>query len=331
MKAVILTSPGIENIMIEEKAKQPLKANEVHVKIGAMSLNYLDLFIAKGFVPVPLSYILGCDSAGVVDAVGEEVKNLKVGDRVSTHHMPLWQKGDIQETYTKLENRIIGGAFSEYLSLAENALVKAPDSLSLEEAATLPIAAVTAWEALFNVGRIRPGHRVLLQGTGGVSMFALQFAKSVGAKVLITSSSNEKLEKAKSLGADSTVNYKEFPDWHTKVLEFTEGKGVDIALEVVGTELNKTIQCVKIGGHIAIIGLVGGVSVDLKILDLLQRPMTIKVIEVGSKDTFEEMNKAIEANHIKPVISKVFPLSEIQEAFRYMEKGVHFGKVVIQF
>lgn len=330
MKSVILRSYGFENIAIEETEKPHVKPNEAIVRVGAVALNYVDLFFAKGVLKRPLPYLLGSDAAGIIESTGSEIKNFKVGDVVSTHAMRNWQSGEVKEEYTYLENRS-RGTFSEYISLPENAMVKAPSNLSFEEIATLPVAGLTAWNAIYNVGKIRAGQTVLLQGTGGVSIFGLQFAKLAGAKVIITSGSNEKLEKVKSLGADIGINYKEVPDWSSRVLELTNGKGVDMALEVVGSELDKTIKTVRVGGSIALVGIVGGSRAEINVVELIGRIIKIQSVEVGSKDMFEEMNKAIELNNMKPVIGNIFTLSEITKAMFYMEKGEHFGKVVVKF
>jgi NADPH:quinone reductase-like Zn-dependent oxidoreductase len=220
---------------------------------------------------------------------------------------------------------------SEYIAVSEKGLIKAPANLSPEEISTLPIAAISAWEGLYNVGKVKSGDTVLLLGTGGVSIFGLQFAKASGARVIITSGSDEKLDKARALGADYTINYKNDLNWHQKVLEYTNGEGVDIALDVVGAELAKTAKAVRVGGSIAVIGLVGGAIAELNIIDLLQRPVKIEIVEGASKVTFYEMNKAIEQNDIKPVIDKVFHVTNTREAFEYASAGQHFGKVVVSF
>lgn len=331
MKSIIINSFGLDQIAIEEREKPALKSHEVLVKVQSFSLNYVDLMIARGWFPLPLPYSLGCDAAGVVEAVGDEITSFKPGDVVATHFMREWEAGPIRETYTAIPARTLGGSFSEYIAVPEKGLIKAPANLGSEEISTLPIAAISAWEGLYNVGKVKSGDTVLLLGTGGVSIFGLQFAKASGARVIITSGSDEKLEKAGILGADHTINYKNDPDWHQKVLEYTNGEGVDIALDVVGAELAKTAKAVRVGGSIAVIGLVGGAIAELNIIDLLQRPIKIEIVEGASKATFHEMNKSIEQNDIRPVIDRVFHFTDTREAFEYASAGQHFGKVVVSF
>jgi NADPH:quinone reductase-like Zn-dependent oxidoreductase len=331
MKSIILNSSGLENVTVEEYTKPQFKANEVLVHIKAFSLNYVDLMLARGDFPIPYPYPLGCDAAGVVEAVGDEITLFKKGDIVSTHFMREWEAGPIKESYTTFEARTLGGAFTEYIIVTEKGIVKAPANLTFEEIASVPIAGISAWQGLFNVGNLIQGNTVLLQGTGGVSIFGLQFAKAAGASVIITSSSDEKLEKAKALGADYTINYKNNPEWQQQVLDYTNGEGVDVALEIVGTELAKTAQAVKVGGSIALIGLVGGIKAELNIIGLLQRPIKIEVVEGGSRQTFYQMNRSIEQNNIKPLIDKVFDYAQINQALAYAAAGQHFGKVVIKF
>lgn len=329
MKSIVVNTFGIDQITIEEHEKPILKADEVLIKVQAFSLNYVDLMIAKGWFPLPVPYHLGCDAAGVVEAVGSDVISYQPGDVVATHFMREWEAGPIKESYTTLPARTLGGSFAEYIATSEKGLIKAPTHLSAEEIATLPIAGISAWEGLFNVGKLKAGDSVLLLGTGGVSIFALQFAKAAGAIVIITSGSDEKLAKAKALGADYTINYNSAPDWEEKVLEYTGGEGVDIALEVVGSTLAKTAKAVRVGGSIALIGLVGGAVAEINVVDLLQRPVKIEVVEGASKSTFREMNKAIERNLIKPVIDQVFTFADTRTAFEHASLGQHFGKVVV--
>lgn len=334
MKSIVLkNSNGLGSLTIEEQEKPVVKANEVLVKVKSASLNYLDLMIAKGEFGIhQFPHVLGSDASGIVEQVGSKVTNFKVGDLVCTHYTQSWQSGNI--TLNDMQTRLgtdIQGVFSEYIALAESSFVKIPSNLTIEESSTLPIAAVTAWEALVNIGQLKAGQTVILQGTGGVSVFALQFAKVLGAKVIITSSSDEKLQKAKSLGADITLNYRTNKNWQKDVLTATNGIGVDLALEMTGASLNETLQYLKLNGKIVIIGFLNGTNVDLDISNILYRNATIVGIKVGSKLSFEEMNRAIEVNDIKPIIAKVFPLSAFKEAFDYIEKGKHFGKVVLNF
>jgi NADPH:quinone reductase-like Zn-dependent oxidoreductase len=305
MNTVIVNEKyGIDHLFIEESAIPEPKANEILVKVSAISLNYLDLMVVKGDFGHQLPHIPGSDAAGTVVSVGAEVNSFLPGDAVSTHFTPGWQSGDL--TPQGLENRLgigVAGVFATYICLPETALVKSPVHLSAQEAATLPIAALTAWEALHQAGGLQSGETVLLQGTGGVSIFALQFAKLAGARVIITSSSDEKLERAKAMGADHVFNYKTQPDWLEKVKALG---GVDLALEVVGTGFKDSIQACRFGGRIIIIGFLNGAETSLSIFDFLQKKLTVKGVLVGSKSTFSQMNQAMEKAGLRPVIDQVF-------------------------
>ncbi|WP_257669968.1 zinc-dependent alcohol dehydrogenase family protein [Parapedobacter tibetensis] len=331
MKAVLIKNEyGLGNVTIEEQAIPSIRENEVLVKVNAISFNQLDLMIAKGAFGTKLPHILGSDAVGIVEQIGSDVLTLNVGDLVATHFIQSWQSGGLKPV--DLKSRLgtaVQGVFSEYITLPESSLVKIPSNLTAEEASSLPIAGLTAWEAIVNAGQLKPGQTVLLQGTGGVSIFALQFAKTIGAKVIIISSSDEKLEKAKQLGADKTINYVTNPDWGKMVLELTGGKGVDLALEMSWAEIGKTIEAMKLGGRIAVVGLLGGASTNLSVFDIIQKCLSIVGVQVGSKTAFEDMNRAIEVNNMTPVIDRVFPLSELSEALTYFDEGKHFGKVVL--
>lgn len=333
MKSIVIKgSYGLKNVTIEEQPIPNIKENEVLKRVKSVSLNQLDLMIANGAFGTTLPHILGSDAVGVIEKVGSKVTNFQVGDVVATHFIQNWQSGDLKLLH--LKNRLgttVQGVFSEYVALPENSVVKIPKNLNAAEASTLPIAGLTAWEAIVNVGKLKPGQTVLLQGTGGVSVFALQFAKSLGAKIIITSSSDEKLERAKKLGADEIINYSKTPDWQKKVLELTDGNGVDLALEMSWADIEKTIEGMALGGKIVIIGLLGGANTNLSVFGIMQKSLSILGVQVGSKSSFEAMNKAIEINDIKPEIDKIFMLNQLSEALNYFEKGKHFGKVVLNF
>lgn len=333
MKSIVIKNAyGLENISVENKEKPTIQNNEVLVKVKAMSLNQLDLLVAKGVFGNELPHTLGWDAVGTVEEIGSAVTNFKVGDLVATHFIQDWQSGLIKtEDPLNALGTTAKGVFSEYIALSENALVKIPKNLSEEKASTLPIAGLTAWEAIVNFGNVKAGQTVLLQGTGGVTIFALQFAKALGAKVIIISSSDKKLKTAKSLGVDEIINYKTHPNWEKKVLELTNGNGIDTALEISWGGINKTISTMKTNGKIAVVGMLGGSDTQLSALDLIQRSLTIKAIHVGSKSSFNDMNKAIEVNNIIPVIDSVFNTSELVEAITHFEKGNHLGKVVLTF
>lgn len=323
---------GLENIAIRERPTPVINENEVLVRVKAVSFNKLDMMIAQGALEKPLPHTLGSDAAGIVEQIGSRVTALNVGDAVSTHYIQAWQSGALKNS--DLKTRLgaeLPGVFSEYIAIPEHYLVKIPVNLSLEEAASIPLAGVTAWEAVFNAGLLQKGQTVLLQGTGGVSLFALQFAKTIGARIIILSGSDEKLQRAKTLGADEIINYKKEEDWAKKVLELTQGNGVDLALEMSWTDIDKTTKAMKLGGRIAVVGMLGGILAEVSVLGVMLKSLSIIGVQAGSKSSFLEMNKAIEANNIKPVIDKVFALSELKQAVDYFGKGQHFGKIVLKF
>lgn len=333
MKSIILNNDyGLRNVTIEEQSNPSILNNEVLINVKSVSLNQLDLMIAKGAFKTSLPHILGSDAVGTVEKIGNEVTEIKVGDVVSSHFIQDWLSGEIEPNH--LEKRLgttVQGVFSEYIALPERSVVRVPNNLNTEKASTLPIAGLTAWEALINSGKLKSGQTVLLQGTGGVSIFALQFAKALGAKVIITSSSDEKLNRAKQMGADEIINYKDIPNWQNKILEFTNGKGVDLALEMSWSDIGKTIETMKLGGKIVVIGLLGGVNADLSVYGIMQKSLSILGVQVGSKSSFKTMNRFIESNNIQPEIDKTFNINQISEALNYFEKGKHFGKIVLNF
>ena len=320
MKAYEINEFGIENLAAVEREKPEPQAGEALVKFHAASLNYRDLMMVKGFynpklkMPlVPLS-----DGAGEVVAVGNAVTKWKVGDRVCPIFMQGWADGAID------------GCLREFGAFDENGLVRIPDYLSYEEAATLPCAAVTAYNALFCSGSLKPDDSVLLQGTGGVSIFALQFASVFGCRTIITSSSDEKLKRAKELGADDLINYKTTEDWDKAVLDLTGKRGVDHVVEVGGAgTMQKSVNAVKMGGDVSVIGVLAGKG-DFNPTSLLMKTVKLQGIYVGSRQMFEQMNLMICQHNLKPVIDKVFEFGEVQEALRHLESGSHFGKIVVK-
>lgn len=334
MKAYEIQQFGIDELSLVEREIPTPQVNEVLVKFYAVSLNYRDMMMVKGsYNPrlktplVPFS-----DGAGEVVAIGENVTRFKVGDRVCPIFMQGWINGEVE--FKKARTTLGGdldGCLREFGVFNENGLVHIPENLNYEEASTLPCAAVTAWHALVVSGKIKRDDIVLLQGTGGVSIFALQFAKIFGAKVIITSSSDEKLERAQTLGADYLINYKNEPDWDKKVLEITERRGVDHVIEVGGAgTLQKSINSVKMGGHIAVIGVVAGKG-EFNHLQIFMKSIKVQGIFVGSREMFEEMNACISENDLKPVVDKVFDFSQAREALKTMESASHFGKIVVKF
>lgn len=332
MKAYqIQTASGIDGLALVDLPEPQPGFGQVLVKIRATSLNYRDTVVIQGAYPgqnlplIPLS-----DGAGDVVAVGEEVTRVKVGDRVAGCFFQDWSAGKL--TKQKIKSALggaIDGMLAEYVVLHQEGLVVLPDHLSYEEGATLPCAAVTAWHALVTKGGLAAGETVLLLGTGGVSIFALQFAKVLGAKIIITSSSDEKLERAKALGANATINYKTYSNWHEKVYELTQQEGVDQVIEVGGAgTLDKSLQSVRVGGRVSLIGVLAGVA-DVNHTRILLKSIDVQGIYVGSREMFEAMNRAIVLHEIRPVIERVFSFEEAPEAYRYLQSGAHFGKIVI--
>ncbi|MER3493726.1 MAG: NAD(P)-dependent alcohol dehydrogenase [Mastigocladus sp. ERB_26_2] len=328
------SNAGIDALKLVEKPEPKPQAGQVLIRVRATSLNYRDLIVAEGtynpiqkYPLIPMS-----DGAGEVVAVGEGVTRVKVGDRVAGIFFQDWIYGQL--TRQKMKSDLgsgIDGMLAEYVVLHQDGLVILPAHLSYEEGATLPCAAVTAWHAVVTKGNVSAGETVLLLGTGGVSIFALQFAKIHGARVIITSSSDEKLARARELGADETVNYKITPDWEKRVYELSDRTGVDHVVEVGGAgTLPKSLQAVRIGGRISLIGVLSGRGEQVDPLPILFKSLTVQGIYVGSREIFEDMNQAITQHKIKPVIDRVFGFNEAQEAYAYLQSAAHFGKVVIQ-
>lgn len=305
---------------------------EILVRMRATSLNYRDLLVRQGryrggLQPnlIPLS-----DGAGEVAASGEGVTAFKPGERVAGTFFPRWTGGAVSaEAVASALGGSEHGVLAEYITLAETAVVAVPDHLSFEEAATLPCAALTAWHAVVECAHIRAGDTVLVLGTGGVSLFALQFARLAGARVLITSSSDDKLARAQALGADGRINYRSTPEWDQEVLRLTGGRGVDLVVEVGGAgTLERSLRAVRVGGTIAVIGVLSGAgTIDPR--PLLGRSARLQGIYVGSREMFIAMNRAIAAHALHPVIDRVFPFDEAPQAYAHLAAAGHFGKVVI--
>ena len=334
MKAFEIQQFGIENLTLVERDEPRAAANEVVVKFHAASLNYRDLLIVKGHYnpKMQLPRVPFSDGAGEVVAVGEAVTKWQIGDRVTPNFMTGWIAGEYKAEYQKTAlGGDVDGVLREFGAFDENGLVRINDDLSFEEAATLPCAAVTAWNGLVVSGNVQAGETVLTQGTGGVSVFAAQFAKSFGARVIATSSADEKLEKIRALGADETINYKTTTDWDKAVFGLTDKIGVDHIVEVGGAgTLPKSLKAVRAGGHIAVIGILTGGG-EVNPMPILMKAVRLQGIYVGSVEMFEAMNRKIEAEQIKPVIDRTFAFEDARKALKYMESGSHFGKIVVKF
>src|SRR5262245_4970076 len=324
---------GLKGFRLDELPSPTPGPGQVLVRVRAVSLNYRDLLIANGIYnpKIKLPLIPCSDGAGEVLVTGTGVTRFKPGERVTANFMPTWVSGPIDES--KARSALGGGVdgmLAEEVVLPDEALVRIPPHLSFEEASTLPCAGVTAWHALVVGGGIKPGDSVLTQGTGGVSIFALQFSRLAGARVIATSSHDAKLAKTRELGAADGINYKTSPDWDVKAKELTSGKGVDHIVEVGGAgTLEKSLRAARQGGHIALIGVLSGQGqVDPR--TILMRSIRVQGIFVGSRSMFEDMNQAITANRMHPVIDRIFEFKDAIEALEYMASGSHFGKLVIR-
>lgn len=324
---------GPEGLTLNRERAEPVAAgNRIVVRMHAASLNYRDLSVSYGTYPghllpavIPLS-----DGAGEVVAVGPDVQRLQLGDRVTSVFYPDWNDGPVSDERTlRVPGGSMDGVLAQYVAFAETAVVKIPELLSYAEAATLPSAALTAWNALFEIGQLRAGETVLVLGTGGVSLFAIQFAKLHAATVIVTSSSNDKLQRARALGADHTLNYADTPDWDAQVLELTNGRGADLVIEVGGAgTLERSLRAVRKGGTIALIGRLAGTG-SFDPLPLMRRAVRLIGVNVGSRDMFVAMNRAIVAAKLRPVIERSYPFEQAKDAYLHHKGAKQFGKIVI--
>tara|TARA_R110000787_G_scaffold187716_4_gene299578 strand:- start:29311 stop:30315 length:1005 start_codon:yes stop_codon:yes gene_type:complete len=332
MKVAAVKKPGGPgNLVIEERADPTPGRGEILVRVKASSLNYHDFVVVMGGIPTPDGRIPMSDGACEVVAVGEGTKKFKVGDKVLSLFFPNWYSGQPEMAgFASVPGDGADGFGAELVAAPETAFTRMPEGYSFEEAATLPCAALTAWRALMVEAKIKPGDWVLTQGTGGVSIFALQFAKAAGARVIATSSSDEKLKRLKELGADHLINYKDTPDWGKKAKALTGGRGVDEVVEIGGPgTLAQSIAASKMGGHISLIGVLTGVSGEVPTAALFSMNITLSGITVGSASMQEDMIAAIEANGIKPVLDQTFPLDKIADAFGHQASQKHFGKIIV--
>ncbi len=324
---------GLDSLTRTERADPRPGPGQVLVAVKACSLNYRDLLVARGAygAPPPLGRIPLSDGAGDVVETGAGVTRVKVGDRVTGIFMQGWTGGGVTaEVASTALGGAIDGMLAQYVVLSEQGVVKVPAHLSYEEAGTLPCAAVTAWNALVCHGRVKAGDAVVMQGTGGVSLFALQFARMHGARCIITSSSDEKLELARGMGADETINYRRDPDWGKAVQAATYGRGADIVVEVGGAgTLEKSLEAVRTGGSVQLIGVLTGVIGQIPTAAILRRAITVQGIYVGSREMFEEMNRAIELHGLRPHIDRRFGFEEARAAYEHLAGAGHAGKVVI--
>ncbi len=324
---------GLNNLQLEQEELGEPGPGQVHVRFHAASLNYRDLMVALGqYNPkMELPRIPGSDAAGEVVRVGEGVTELKPGDRVASLFFQTWQAGEFTQAVGKSAlGGSIDGVFATDRLLPATGLIPIPTAYTFQQAATLPCAALTAWHALVERGHLHAGQTVLLLGTGGVSLFGLQLAKAHGAKVILTSSSDEKLARGRALGADETINYKTTPAWDDEVLRLTGKRGVDHVLEVGGPgTLPRSLNAVRAGGHVYLIGVLSEAGKGVNVMPVLSKSLHFEGIYVGSRAMFASLNAALEANRIEPVIDRVFPLQDAREAFAFLQSGGHFGKIVL--
>jgi NADPH:quinone reductase-like Zn-dependent oxidoreductase len=333
MKAYEIRDFSIDELKIVDRPVPKPGHGQVLVKVSAVSLNYRDLLVIKGLYSrhLPLPLVPFSDGAGEVVEAGEGVSRVKLGDRVAGIFMQKWLAGRLDE---EIAGSALGGSvdgmLAEYVVLHEDGVVHVPEHLSLEEAATLPCAGVTAWHAVIEEG-LKPGETVLTLGTGGVSLFALQFARMAGARVIITSGSDEKLNRVREMGVTDCINYKSVPDWEKRVRELTGGAGVDAVVEVGGAgTLPKSIKSVRMGGRISLIGVLTGADGEVNPLPAVMKSVRVQGIFVGSREMFEVMNRAVALHGLRPVIDRVFPFSETRQALLSMERAAHFGKIIIR-
>ena len=334
MKAIRLGEPvGLDTLTLAEASAPAPGPGEIKVRVHAASLNFRDGLVAKGFFPVADGLIPLSDGAGEVLEVGAGVTQFTPGDRVVSVFHPKWSDGHMDRA--DLDNSPGGpadGFACEEATRPASHFTHAPANLTHAEAATLTCAGVTAWRAVVTDGKVKPGDRVLVQGTGGVSLFALQFAKAAGAKVIATSSSEAKLERLRALGADHVIDYTQVPDWGQAVLDLTGGQGVEHIIEVGGPHtLGQSFKAARTGAHVAIIGAVGGFDIDTMPFAIVQaKRLCLQAVTVGSRRDQVDMVRAIEAHDLHPVIDSTFPLERLADAFRHLDAGQHIGKICIE-
>ncbi|KJK08594.1 MULTISPECIES: NAD(P)-dependent alcohol dehydrogenase [Pseudomonas] len=324
---------GYDKVQVGTCEASAPKSGEITVRLHANSLNYHDFAVVSGIWGPNEPRIPMADGAGVVTAVGAGVTEFAVGDAVVSTFFPDWQDGQAQvEGFATVPGDGIDGYAREQVTARATSFTHAPKGYSHAEAATLTTAGVTAWRALMADDSLKPGDTVLVQGTGGVSIFALQFAKLAGATVIATSSSDEKLERLKAMGADHLINYRKTPAWGETVRQLTGNRGVDHVIEVGGpATLEQSMIAARIGGHISLIGILTGVAGQLPLIQALVRQIRLQGVLVGSRTHQQAMVRAIDANGLRPVIDKSFALEQITDAFRYQESNQHFGKICLEF
>jgi NADPH:quinone reductase-like Zn-dependent oxidoreductase len=324
---------GFDSLKVVERPDPVPGPGQVVLKMKAFSVNYRDLLVVNGvgrWKPSPPRIPLS-DGVGIVVTMGAGVSRVRVGDRVAPIFYPNWLDGWVapEKMALPLGGAAADGVLAEYTLLGEESVIHVPEHLSDEEAATLPCAAVTAWNSVVLSGQITPGDTIVVLGTGGVSVFALYFAKFLGARVVITSSSDQKLARAKELGAAAFVNYRTTPDWPRAVMELTDGVGADYVVDTVGN-LKEALAAVRLGGTVAFVGLLAGMSTDLDLVTFMGKSARVRAVDVGSRQMFEDMNKAIRFHKLHPVVDRVFGFSKLGAALKYLGEGRHLGKVCLR-
>lgn len=334
MRVIEVQDPrGIGSLAVVERPEPSPGRGQILLEFRAFSLNYRDLLVVRGvgrWTP-SLPRIPVSDGVGVVAALGSGVSRLKIGDRVAPIFYPNWLEGEPSQAQltSPLGGAAADGVLAEKAVFDERSVVQVPEHLSDEEAATLPCAGVTAWNAVAAGSRITPGDTVVVLGTGGVSIFALQFARLLGASVIVTSSSDEKLSRAKQLGADAGINYRTTPSWPDAVMELSDGFGADHVIDTVG-RLSEAIAAIRVGGSVAFVGLLAGMSAEVDLVALMGKSARVRAIDVGSRAMFAAMNRAIHCHRMRPIVERVFDFSDAADALRYLSEGRHFGKVCLR-
>ena len=335
MRTYLAQEPfGLDALTMVDRPIPAPGPGQVLVRMRAASLNYRDLLVIEGVWRPSAPRIPLSDGVGEVIALGLGCTRVAVGDRVAGALLPHWIDGDLtpEKDAGALGGTAADGVLAEYVVFDEQGVVHVPTHLTDEEAATLPCAALTAWHALVERGGVAAGDTVLLQGTGGVSLFALQFARMLGARVIVTSSSDAKLQRARDLGAAEGVNYRTTPDWDAAARALTGGRGVDHVVDVVGGEgLNRSLNAIRLGGTVSVIGMLGGTSAPIETFRIAARYARIHGVEVGSRTMFEAMNAAIARHGLRPVIDRTFSFDDARAALRYLAGRAHMGKVCVRF
>ena len=332
-RAIILgIGGGYDKVTVTTREAIAPNAGEITVRLHANSLNYHDFAVVSGMWGPKEPRIPMADGAGVVTAVGQGVTEFSVGDHVVSTFFPTWLSGEPNvEGFATTPGDGVDGYARETVTASVNAFTLAPKGWSHVESATLTTAALTAWRALMSDDALKPGDTVLVQGTGGVSIFALQFAKMAGANVIATSSSDEKLDRLKSLGADHLINYRKHTNWGEIAREMTSGRGVDHIVEVGGpATLEQSMQAARVGAHISIIGILTGLGGEVSIVTALIKQLRMQGLIVGNRTQQQDMVKAIDTNNMRPIVDRTFPLENIVEAFQYQETNKHFGKICLE-